>query len=470
MADSLCFSLVPGVRLEQPSPGRLALTGPRVEIPLENISAAVAELIRRLAAGSVSEQDLLHAAAAAGAEAATELSFCLLLLAEEGLLCRSVVAAGAPLLTSLPLTASDDLERPPFQPRSRYRISRFAYCRRTGEELVLESPLSRAQVVLHDWRGAALLAALARPCRPADLRAAIPGLGEPGAKLAAELLWDANVLTIAQPDGSAAEDSQAALALWEFHDLLFHSRSRQGRHSAGYGQTHRLSKQIDSPPAVKPAMSADFLDLAKPDIAALEAADLPLTRVLEQRHSERRHGRQPITLRKLGEFLYRSLRVRSSGARDGEEFTERVYPGAGSAYELEFYLVVHQCADLAAGMYHYHPLEHRLYRLAAKPEETEWLLESAARTAGSPRPQVLIVAAARFARIMRRYESIGYALILKDVGAVFQTMYLVAAAMSLAACALGGGDSDAFARAAGTDYYAETSVGEFMLGSAPASD
>ena len=41
----------------------------------------------------------------------------------------------------------------------------------------------------------------------------------------------------------------------------------------------------------------------------------------------------------------------------------------------------------------------------------------------------------------------------------------VATAMDLAPCALGGGDSDLFTRAAGLDYYTETSVGEFLLGS-----
>jgi SagB-type dehydrogenase family enzyme len=61
-----------------------------------------------------------------------------------------------------------------------------------------------------------------------------------------------------------------------------------------------------------------------------------------------------------------------------------------------------------------------------------------------------------------------YAVILKHVGVVFQTMYLVATAMGLSPCGVGGGDSDLFARAAGADYYAETSVGEFLLGSKPA--
>jgi SagB-type dehydrogenase family enzyme len=57
-----------------------------------------------------------------------------------------------------------------------------------------------------------------------------------------------------------------------------------------------------------------------------------------------------------------------------------------------------------------------------------------------------------------------YSVILKNVGALYQTMYLVATAMDLAPCALGGGDSDLFARAAGLEYTVETSVGEFLLG------
>jgi SagB-type dehydrogenase family enzyme len=76
--------------------------------------------------------------------------------------------------------------------------------------------------------------------------------------------------------------------------------------------------------------------------------------------------------------------------------------------------------------------------------------------------------AARFGRVMYRYEAIAYAAILKNVGVLYQTMYCVATAMGLAPCALGGGSSDAFAAATGLDYYAESSVGEFLVGSAPA--
>ena len=66
-----------------------------------------------------------------------------------------------------------------------------------------------------------------------------------------------------------------------------------------------------------------------------------------------------------------------------------------------------------------------------------------------------------------KYEGVAYALILKHVGVLYQTFYLVATAMGLAPCGLGGGDSDLFARAAGLDYASETSVGEFIVGSRP---
>jgi oxazoline/thiazoline dehydrogenase len=84
------------------------------------------------------------------------------------------------------------------------------------------------------------------------------------------------------------------------------------------------------------------------------------------------------------------------------------------------------------------------------------------------RPQVLIIMAARFQRVAWKYETLAYAMILKNVGVLQQTMNLVATAMGLAACALGNGDSDLFTRTAGVDYYTETSVGEFALGSMPA--
>ncbi|NJM57363.1 MAG: SagB/ThcOx family dehydrogenase [Synechococcales cyanobacterium RU_4_20] len=82
-------------------------------------------------------------------------------------------------------------------------------------------------------------------------------------------------------------------------------------------------------------------------------------------------------------------------------------------------------------------------------------------------PQVLVVVASRFARVAWKYEAIAYALMLKNLGCLYQTMYLVATAMGLAPCALGTGNADLFSQLIGSEYYAETSIGEFTLGSVP---
>jgi SagB-type dehydrogenase family enzyme len=79
-------------------------------------------------------------------------------------------------------------------------------------------------------------------------------------------------------------------------------------------------------------------------------------------------------------------------------------------------------------------------------------------------PPLLFIISARFRKTAWKYESIAYRLILMEVGALLQTMYLTATALELRGCALGCEDSDHFARTVGTDYFAETSVGEFLLG------
>ena len=81
---------------------------------------------------------------------------------------------------------------------------------------------------------------------------------------------------------------------------------------------------------------------------------------------------------------------------------------------------------------------------------------------------MLLVVTSRFARISWKYESIAYALTLKHVGLLVQTIYLVATAMGLGACALGSGDAAEAARAFGLDWLMESSVGEFALGRDPA--
>lgn len=356
----------------------------------------------------------------------------------------------------------------------RYVLSRFAYLHRAGKELVLETPLCAARVILHSQGVADVIHGLAVPATVAEMSLRQGHL--PAGSLAPlmALLQSAELLSPVGEDDAVAEDEDPQLRSWEFHDLLFHARSREGRHDAPVGNTYRLAGVLDSPPTTKPVGSVATVDLVKPDAAELEARDPPFARVLEQRRSVREYAAEPMTVAQLGEFLFRVAAVRQRWEYDAYtplgvvplEATLRTYPSGGALYPLEIYPVVQACVLLEPGLYHYDPLDHRLSRLSGLTSDALGLVERAGAAAAIPGPavQVLLVVTARFQRVAWKYSSLAYSLILKDLGGLMQSMYLAATAMGLAPCALGAGDSDRFARATGIDYYAEGSVGEFLLG------
>jgi SagB-type dehydrogenase family enzyme len=83
------------------------------------------------------------------------------------------------------------------------------------------------------------------------------------------------------------------------------------------------------------------------------------------------------------------------------------------------------------------------------------------------RPQVLLCVTARFRRVSWKYEGMAYAMVQKEVGVLYEALYLAATAMRLAPCALGGGDTALVTRALALDPLEEGPVGEFVLGSLP---
>ncbi|MBI3470937.1 MAG: hypothetical protein HY013_06230, partial [Candidatus Solibacter usitatus] len=218
-------------------------------------------------------------------------------------------------------------------------LSRFAYLRRIGDATVLESPLSPVRIRLEpEAVGAAL--ALSTP------------------ELVEMLLATGFI-----EDAAASEPGDRLV--WEFHDLLFHRRSRHCGDSGQVGGTYRFRDRLEPWPALRPPYSGKRIALARPDMEELSRQDPPLTRVLEGRRSVREAGRPPLTLGQLSEFLYRTAAIRETARGQQEELVRRVFPSGGGIHELEFYLSVDQCQGLARGFYHYHSGEHALYRLKA---------------------------------------------------------------------------------------------------------
>jgi SagB-type dehydrogenase family enzyme len=468
------LSFPEGVSLTRQPDGSATIAGPWSQLVLRFVPVLLAAVERLVFPGERLECLLAGLEHSAAADAGARFLYYLQLFARRGLLQIVVGDRGQPLATLLPTSSTFALA--PVEPEGRtYLLSRFAYLRRMGGKIVLETPLCAARVVLNDPRATALVHALAEAPTPAHDAHQATAFPPDALAPMLSLLARAGFLTVAGPDGQTAEDEHAELRHWEFHDLLFHARSREGRHDGPFGNTYRLAGQCPLPPAVKPLMAAEAIELPRPDLATIEAHDPPLARVMEERRSLREYAPQPITAAQLGEFLYRTVAVRECRNYDAVtpvgsmdvQVTVRPYPSGGALYPLEVYPVVQACSGLATGLYHYDAGQHRLARLSDLTPEAQELLGRAAGATMIPSPamQVLLVLTARFERVAWKYSGISYALILKDLGGLFQNMYLAATAMGLAPCAIGGGDADLFARAAGLDYYAEGSVGEFVLGS-----
>jgi SagB-type dehydrogenase family enzyme len=347
------------------------------------------------------------------------------------------------------------------------RLSKFALLRTHGGALILESPLAKHRMVLLDPAAVSLVASL--------------GAKHTGSALAGELptravrtllghLVGAGFVEAAE-QGSFPSDTEPALRQWDLHDLLIHSRARGGRFDQPFGGIFPYRGEIEPRPALKPLPAGRQIPLHRPALDALLARDPALTTALEGRTSIRHYGEQPLTAEQIGEFLYRTARVRAlygPSKATPYEATTRPYPCGGAAYELELYLTVRRCQGIEPGAYYYDPAGHRLILVNEDATDREAMLHTASVATGLQAvPDVLITMTSRFQRLSWKYRAIAYSVSLKDAGVLYQTMYLVATAMGLAPCGLGSGDADLACRVLGLDYLAESSVGDFLLGSLP---
>jgi SagB-type dehydrogenase family enzyme len=436
----------------------------RGQLMLPPVSASVGAALEALSGGGQSLDELTVLASRDGLTQAAIFHSLLEGLRTHGSLARALHLEGSVIATLSP--AAPRASGAALREGLRYGLSRFVFTHVVDGELVLENPLAEGRVWMATWHGPALLGALAAPKRPEDFMAAVPGIPPEAAAAFLRMLTEVGALTELGADGTPVEPE--ALATWEFHDLLFHRQTRWGQREGIYGgATYRFRDRIPQP-GKKPPLSGEALSLEVPDLAAAERRDPPFTAVLERRRSIRTHGSRPVTRAQLGELLYRAVGLRHvvfPGRGEGEG---RPFPSGGALYETEVYVIANQCEGLEAGLYHYRPDDHALYRVSGRTPDVDLLLRSGMTGAiiATP-PQVMLVLTARFAKVAWKYETMAYAVMLKHVGVIIQTLYLVATAMGLAPCGLGGGSAEMFARASGVDPLVEGSVGEFLLGTAP---
>jgi SagB-type dehydrogenase family enzyme len=443
-----------------------AQSGSRIASP----TAGRRAMLSRLAGGWADETELSQVAAAAGGEHGLTHGKLLRSLEAHSWLDRRLQVGERPLLDVIPVALGPETaprRTPPAgSAGARYELSRFAALS-ADAGLVAQASFSPVAVAIRDPRIASILVpAAASGCTASEL--ALLGDIDPDAAAAVlEALLTARILVSA--DERRAESCEPPKAVWSPHELALHHRSRQGWHSLPTGGTYRF--QFPPEPLLReraePTGSSAVYDLPVPDLAKISESDPTLTDVITSRQSTRQYDdANPISVGQLAEFLYRVQHTSSlRDTDDGLGIGQRPYPAAGHLCELEIYPLVSRCAGADDGLYRYDSVAHQLVKLAPADDAARRMLGAASATAMMEAPpQVLLVITARVQRLMWKYEGMGFELALKNSGVLTELMYLVATAMGLAPCALGTGDSAAFAQLSGIDPLVEPYIADFALG------
>jgi len=381
---------------------------------------------------------------------------------------------GGELLSVVPTAERARFRVGPVEENQPVRLSRFAAIRTGHDELVLESSVAPFQVALHRALAYRVVISLGIATSIDELAGALRVPRAVVADLVGYLVA-AGVVLLGRwlPGGSPpvavfGEDTDPALAQWSHHDLMFHTRTRNGHDPL----TPAPAPSGDPPPVTKPAPPGKRFPLFKPDTGELSDSEPSLTEVIETEQVCSDVSDRPLTERQLGELLYRAARVRSqtaaqSAAPSGvvHEVSQRPYLSIAGLYELELYLTINRCVELPRGIYHYDPTGHFLTLVNDSESDLDRLLDNAKVAAGrDERPSALITVTARADRLLSLANGSGYATTLMHLGALQQTLHLVATIAGLASCPLSLDTSDSTDRALRLDWPTEVGIGECIIG------
>ena len=190
----------------------------------------------------------------------------------------------------------------------------------------------------------------------------------------------------------------------------------------------------------------------------------PPENALEQAIAERRSARAfsgaAISRQELARLLHYCYGV--TQPRRGH----RAVASGGALYPLELYAVAWHVDGLEPGVYHYDPASHRLDvvergDVLPRLSRCVWLDDVDAAAAA-----VALVVTAFFARVTVKYRERGYRMVLMEAGEVAQNLGLLATAMGLASCALGGFLDNELSTLLGADGFEEAALLPVIVGRA----
>lgn len=433
---------------------------------------SVHDLIKKIHNERASLDDLIRNLMARGRmDSLREFQLFLNLFDRRGWICRWVTdKTQNPISLLIPYSEKFKWAEKKIDQDQMIMISKFTHIRSIDGQMHLETPLGNGKIILFHSTCLLVLHELSTPVTIKLLTKRVPSLPLEEIKgFLSQLFSIRAILGLESGENPSAKEGPH-LEQWEFHDLLFHTRSRKKRLDKPFGTTFPFLDKQAPLPALKKGSADKRLDLPVPDLDSLQTQGPPLGALMENPLPRGVPPQSQLTLDSLGQFLYRTARVREEKEitlKKGRSFfiTDRPYPAMGSVYELEIYPVIKDCPQIETGLYHYDPKNHGLEPVCLSGQEIEPLLDEI-----DPRAELryermtAFVITARFQRMGWLNRSISYSAILCDLGILLQTMNLVARSMGLLPDIIHGKPSGLFSELSGIDEQIEPCIGEFTLG------
>ena len=257
-----------------------------------------------------------------------------------------------------------------------------------------------------------------------------------------ERLHAAGLLVEAAADGGAAAQADATARDQFWHPLaaVFHAFSRwrgvdaeaAGR-ASGMRTVRDMVDKLGTPPTHAHARAAAEDRIALPAPARSGVDELLDARVTCRNFDAGR----PLPLALLSILLSRVFGVRGQVApAPGVVVLKKTSPSGGGLHATEAYLLVRAVDGLAAGLYHYHVVDHALEPIAAETAVHDGLaLRGVAGQGWFADAAVQIVLVPRFGRSFWKYRNHAkaYRALLLDAGHLSQTLYITATELGLGA-------------------------------------
>ncbi|HDP93883.1 MAG TPA: SagB/ThcOx family dehydrogenase [Candidatus Aminicenantes bacterium] len=198
----------------------------------------------------------------------------------------------------------------------------------------------------------------------------------------------------------------------------------------------RLKKPI---PPVQKAYPQDAELVVLVPLEKITLGRMPLIEAMKQRRSRRSFSPDPLSVEELSFLLWSIQGVSRTLERGGKVvYTLRTVPSGGARHPFVTYLVINRVKGIAAGLYRYLPLEHKLLPMKTGKDLSA---EAAAACWGSgfvKQAAVVFFWTCVPYRTEWRYGFQSPKIIAQDSGHLCQNLYLAAESIGAGTCAVDG--------------------------------